>query len=128
MPLNVCVDYDGTYTTMPDTWIAVIDRLRLDGANVFCISSRFPNAPITDFPGEVHYACGQDKWEFAHERGIQVDIWIDDWPACIGEHPERRGQEPPQKAQRRLLIGSIMKHMDFAPDGNVTFGIKQQGG
>lgn len=128
MPLNICVDYDATYTADREMWCRVFAVFAEAGAKFFCISSRFPNVPITDFPGEVYYACGQDKWEFAHERGIQVDIWIDDWPACIGEHPERRGQEPPQKAQRRLLIGSIMKHLDFAPDGNVTFGIKQQGG
>jgi hypothetical protein len=105
-PLGICVDYDDTFTSGPEVWTNIINYLRQCGANVFCITLRFPDFPITDFPGVVHYASGQTKWEFAEENGLQVDIWIDDWPAVIGDRSDRKGQMPPQFYQRQAMLGS----------------------
>lgn len=102
-PIGIAIDYDDTFTSAPLVWTTIIEFLRKQGADVFCITLRFPNCPITDFPGVVHYACGQKKWEWAVEHGIDVHIWVDDWPAVIGEHPDRRGLEPPQFKIRRQL-------------------------
>ncbi len=88
-PIGIAIDYDDTFTSSPETWTKVIEVLREAGANVFCITTRAPDCPVSDFPGEVHYASGQKKWEFAHKNGIDVHIWVDDWPALIGEHPMR---------------------------------------
>lgn len=98
--IGICVDYDETFTTNKPVWTAVINFLREQGANVFCISLRYPNCPITDFPGDVYYAAGQPKWQFAEENGIDVHIWVDDWPTWIGEDPKRRGLKPPQMIMR----------------------------
>src|SRR5256885_387791 len=95
-PIGICVDYDDTFTSNRRVWTQVIETLRAAGANVFCITLRFPNCPIRDFPGTVYYASGQKKWEFAEDNGIDVDIWIDDWPEVIGTDPKRKGLEPPQ--------------------------------
>lgn len=103
-PIGICVDYDDTFTSCPETWTRVINLLREAGANVFCITLRSPNCPVRDFPGQVYYADGQHKWEFAYENEIDVHIWIDDWPAIIGENPERAGLEPPQMTVRRQLL------------------------
>lgn len=111
--VNIALDHDGTFTAAPEQWMQAIEIFRKAGAKVFCITSRFPNVPITAFPGEVYYTCGQPKWEWAHEHGIHVDIWVDDWPACIGEHPERRGQEPPQATQRRDIIKHLFSQLNF---------------
>lgn len=100
-PIGICVDYDDTFTTNREAWTAVIEFLRAQGANVFCITLRFPDCPINDFPGQVYYAAGQKKWEFAEENGIDVNIWIDDWPEVIGTDPKRKGLEPPQFKLRR---------------------------
>src|SRR5260370_343200 len=113
MMVNIALDHDGTFTALPQAWTQAIEIFRKSGANVFCITSRFPNVPVVGFPGEVHYTCGQPKWEWAYENGILVDIWIDDWPSCIGEHPERRGQQPPQVEQRRGLIKQIFSQLKF---------------
>lgn len=102
-PIGICMDYDDTFTTNKVVWTSVIEFLRSQGANVFCITLRYPDCPISDFPGEVHYVSGQPKWEFAEENGIDVHIWIDDWPAVIGEHPMRKGLEPPQFKIRRHM-------------------------
>lgn len=106
-PIGICIDYDDTFTTNPPVWTQIIELLRASGANVFCISLRFPNVPITGFPGTVYYACGQHKWEFAEQNGLFVDIWIDDWPAIIGDRSDRKGQLPPQYQQRQQLLNSV---------------------
>lgn len=105
-PIGIAIDYDDTFTTNKEVWTQVIELLRAAGANVFCITLRYPDCPIRDFPGEVHYASGQRKWEFAEENGIDVHIWIDDWPYVIGEHPMRKGMEPPQFKIRRVMQGA----------------------
>lgn len=102
--IGVCVDYDETFTTDREGWTAIIEFLRSRGMDVFCISLRFPNCPIADFPGVVHYACGQHKWEFAEANGIRVDIWVDDWPAIIGDRSDRKGKLPPQYYMRQEML------------------------
>lgn len=109
--IGVCVDYDHTFTAGKEVWTRVIVTLREAGANVFCITSRFPDFPVNDFPGEVYYACGQLKWEYAHENGLAVHIWIDDHPVTIGEHPERRGQEGPQATQRKQITSQVIAQL-----------------
>lgn len=89
-PFCVAVDYDDTFTSCPKTWTRVINVLREAGANVFCVTFRKPEHQITDFPGHVYYTAGRPKWEFMHEQGVHVHVWIDDWPALIGESPMRK--------------------------------------
>jgi hypothetical protein len=103
-PIGIAIDYDDTFSSCPETWTKVIEVLRGAGANVFCITMRFPNCPVRDFPGTVHYSCGQLKWEFAEENGIDVHIWIDDWPRMIGEHPSRAGYKSPQMVMREKML------------------------
>jgi hypothetical protein len=102
--IGICIDFDDTFTTNPPVWTAIIEFLRKHGANVFCITLRFPNCPINGFPGEVYYACGQHKWEFAEQNGLRVDIWIDDWPAIIGDRSDRKGKLPPQFYMRQEML------------------------
>lgn len=88
-PFCVAIDYDDTFTTCPETWTKVIQTLRDAGAHVVCVTFRAPHTPIDDFPGEVYYTAGRKKWEYMQSQGIDVRIWIDDWPALIGENPAR---------------------------------------
>jgi hypothetical protein len=89
-PFGVAIDYDDTFTTCPETWTKVIEVLREAGANVFCCTFRAPKTPVTDFPGEVYYTSGRPKAEYMYEQGVDVHVWVDDWPALIGENPERK--------------------------------------
>ena len=89
-PFGIAIDYDDTFTTCPETWTKVIEILRAAGARVICVTFRNPCTPINDFPGEVFYTAGRKKWEFMHEQQVDVHIWIDDWPALIGENPFRK--------------------------------------
>lgn len=112
--ITVAIDYDETFTTCRETWTKIIELLRTSGATVFCISARFPNCPITDFPGTVYYACGQAKGEYAEDNGLKVDVWIDDWPSCIGEVAHRRGVESPQAKIRRDIVKRLMSQLRFS--------------
>ena len=88
-PIGIAIDYDDTFTSCPETWTKVINVLREAGANVFCVTFRSPETPVTDFPGEVHYTSGRKKWAYVHDNRIDVHIWVDDQPDLIGENPMR---------------------------------------
>lgn len=108
---TIAIDHDGTYTTAPEVWNCIVEKLKASGFEVLCITSRFPDCPLPPLPFPVHYACGEPKWEFAHRNGIRVDIWIDDTPYQIGEHPERRGSDWPQRDVRRDITNSVIDEM-----------------
>lgn len=88
-PFGVSIDYDDTFTSRPKTWTAVITVLRNAGARVVCVTSRKPETPVSDFPGEVFYCSGRPKAEVMHENGVDIHVWIDDQPEYIGLNPER---------------------------------------
>ncbi len=106
--MRVAIDHDNTISLNREAWFKVIEVLKSFGADVVCISSRFPNVPLPPLPVPTYYTCGQPKWEFAHERGIEIDIWIDDIPSCIGDHPDRRGMEPGQATIRRQMVKQVI--------------------
>jgi hypothetical protein len=104
--MRVAVDYDNTISAHPEAWFKVIEVLKSFGADVVCITSRFPNVPLPQLPIPVYYTCGQPKWEFANEKGIPVDIWVDDIPTCIGGPPMvgEPGQAPIRRQMMRQFI------------------------
>ena len=121
--MRVAIDHDGTFTTNPQVWTAIINMLCENGFDVICITSRFPNVPIVGMPVPVYYSCGQAKWEFATERGLEVNIWIDDIPFTIGGPPVNG--EPPQAKIRRDLIRQVIDanfnsgpHVDYPRVGD----------
>ena len=105
----VAIDFDGTFSLNPPAWTEVINTLKMSGAEVICITSRFPNVPISGIPISVYYSCGQPKWEFANERGIAVDVWIDDMPSCIGGPPIEPGQAKIRRDLMRQVIDANFK-------------------
>lgn len=88
-PFGVAVDYDDTFTSCRETWTSVINVLRRAGARVVCVTSRYPEMKVTDFPGEVFYCSGRPKRHVMHEQGVDIHVWIDDQPEHIGEDPNR---------------------------------------
>jgi len=88
-PFGVSVDYDDTFTSCPETWTRVIGVLREAGARVVCVTSRYPEMVVDDFPGEVFYCSGRPKREVMHENQVDIHVWIDDQPEYIGQDPNR---------------------------------------
>lgn len=77
--MRLSLDYDNTYTLDPAFWdlfcIAAIGA----GHEVVCVTMRHPDEPI-EMPCEVIYTSRRAKVPFMEERGVKVDVWIDDAP------------------------------------------------
>ena len=89
----ISIDYEGTYERDPRTWEAVIVELVWEN-DVILVTSRARSDKIPDSAADavskndIHYTEGKDKYLFLKEKGIEVDIWIDDQPQCIGKPNE----------------------------------------
>lgn len=95
MPLTIALDYDNTFTALPRVAkLNFIRALKSDGCRVLIVSSRqcecTPESKCENhcyMAGEtgcsVILTSGSAKKWFMEQRGIKVDIWIDDDPASI---------------------------------------------
>jgi len=81
----ISLDYDNTYTKDRLLWNHFIERANMHGHRVICITLRFPHEIIDDFPGEIIYTSRTAKLKYAANKGLYVDIWIDDLPHFIIE-------------------------------------------
>lgn len=89
--MRIALDYDQTYTLDPETWEKVIERFTQAGHEVMIVTFRDPGIPIEMSPGAgdgvppipVYYTSYCAKREFMRQRGIEIDIWIDDSPETI---------------------------------------------
>lgn len=81
------LDYDNTYTRDPVLWGEFIRLARSRGHKVHCVSCRFDNLENRqemDVPGVLTYLTSMSpKDRFMRERGIAVDVWIDDVPGSV---------------------------------------------
>lgn len=78
------LDYDLTYTETPDLWNEFIASAISKGHEVHIVTFRSPETPIEhelDIP--VHYTNSTPKRKFMNQKGIVIDVWIDDWPDLI---------------------------------------------
>jgi hypothetical protein len=85
--MNISLDYDDTYSLDPQTWDKVINILHKANHNVYCITKRYEtladdikeslNIPIIFVPK------GKSKSREVRERGLKIDVWIDDKPISI---------------------------------------------
>jgi hypothetical protein len=86
--LYIAIDHDGTYDTDPETFDNVIKCFKEAGHYVFIVTARHPEKHKLDLPYEIFYTNGEKKHKFMKEQGIDIDIWIDDWPELIGNTRE----------------------------------------
>ena len=84
--MNIAIDFDGTYTTDPELWDEIVDRLLARGHSVWCVTSRIANQKNRRevvIPNVTTIFCGMAAkiWHMETNVGIKIDIWIDDDPA-----------------------------------------------
>jgi hypothetical protein len=89
---TISVDYDGTFTRKPQLLTSFIENALLDGCTVLCVSARTERPDIrvllkSQFPDGVmiYLTSHQPKKKWIEDRGIQVDIWIEDNPLALFE-------------------------------------------
>lgn len=84
----MAIDYDGTYSSDPDYWDAVIALAGRRGHRFICVTNRawVPGSQVPErVPAVPLLAAGdQYKADAAKAAGYAVDIWIDDLPGTVG--------------------------------------------
>lgn len=104
--MNISLDYDDTYSLDPKTWDKIIDILQKANHNVFCVTKRYEfiaddikeslDIPIVFVPK------GKSKSAEVRDRGLKIDVWIDDKPLSITGRNVSQG-----KFHRKHFFGQI---------------------
>lgn len=93
-PLTIAIDFDDTWTAHPEMWLEFAQAARRHGHHVFICTMRgaceendeeiYGKGVPLDM--QIVYAYGLTKVFACREKGIEVDIWIDDAPFFINGH------------------------------------------
>jgi hypothetical protein len=89
--LKIALDYDNTYTADKKLWNKFIDLVQLMDHEVLIVTMRSKESDWNEELGvldkdlnlNVIFCDGNPKRKFCEDLGIQIDIWIDDYPEGI---------------------------------------------
>ena len=86
----ISIDYDETYTRDPIMWHEIIKLMISRGHTVYCVTARCEDndgwkvkQDLEHFIHGIYFTCGKQKEKFMFDRGICVQVWIDDQPLSI---------------------------------------------
>ena len=88
--MNIALDYDDTYTAAPKLWDMTIDAAEFHGHVVYVVTCRRDTpenreeVAVAGIPKHRHIFTGlaAKKW-FCEQRGIKIDVWIENDPETI---------------------------------------------
>lgn len=80
----ISVDYDDTYTEDPEMFEQIMELMKKRGHIPVIVTARNKEKHPISSRFEVFYTNGENKAQFMRNVGLEVDIWIDDWPELIG--------------------------------------------
>ena len=95
MPLSIepqvfCLGFDNTFTGDVELWSIWVELAQERGHRVVCITGRKESfgsrRELEDaLPSgvDVFFAYDQPKMDHADDKGLLIDVWIDDWPSLI---------------------------------------------
>ncbi len=89
--MNIGLDWDGTVTTDPNTWVKVVQTLNAAGFRVHIVTMRFQSEVDRDpmmqrfrmFVVDIFATGRQAKEAFMEAKNIPIHIWIDDNPRSV---------------------------------------------
>ena len=81
---TIAVDYDDTYSEDPELFELFIQAAQARKHIVVMVTARGENKPVPVTSCEVFYTNGALKAPFMKAQGLEIDIWVDDWPEIIG--------------------------------------------
>jgi HK97 family phage prohead protease len=100
-PLTISIDFDRTFSAAPALWRSFILDATGRGNHVVCISRREDTEANReelrlafgdlDLPRVVLCGPNTQKRDAAAQAGLDVDIWIDDYPEGIVRSDKRQG-------------------------------------
>jgi hypothetical protein len=85
---TICFDYDGSYTEFPTLFIKMMAEAKKQGHDVIMATMRHRSEKDCILESiekmyPVFYTGRVGKLKFLSQRGIIVDLWIDDQPHFI---------------------------------------------
>lgn len=92
-PLTFALDFDDTFTADPELWSEWIKVAKFRGHKVYCVTARRDHEEnrkeLSDYFSQygisipiVFCNLGSKTWTM-EQRGIKVNIWIDDSPHAL---------------------------------------------
>ena len=89
--MDIGLDWDGTVTTDPNTWVKVVQTLNAAGFRVHIVTMRFQSEVDRDpmmqrfrmFVVDIFATGRQAKEAFMEAKNIPIHIWIDDNPRSV---------------------------------------------
>lgn len=98
--MNIAFDYDNTITSDPRLFEDVMSMFAAAGWDVYVVSGRLhvaakPLAYLRDLPfiQGVYTTDYQNKRGYMEEKGIEIDVWVDDYPESIIYSLDKETQE-----------------------------------
>lgn len=85
----IAIDYDDTYTADPELWKPFLLHAKARGHSVICVTSRCESdreevdRDLGKICADIVFTAGEQKRPFAHRRGYDPKVWIDDMPEAI---------------------------------------------
>lgn len=86
--MKIALDWDNTFTKDTDLWQSFVLQSNARDHKVWIVTSRGKDTPIEFIPEGVQtviYCEYRAKEKVTNERGIKIDVWIDDDPRYIVE-------------------------------------------
>jgi hypothetical protein len=88
--MKIALDYDDTYTQDPEFWLKFIDMVAEHGHEVILVTMRAPyerhkldQTLLNKISAE--FTNNKAKRPFVEEKGIHIDVWIDDNPHYVDQ-------------------------------------------
>ncbi len=91
--MNIAIDFDDTLTADGDLWRVFVKKANKNGHRVYCVTSRRDTEENTQIVNDwldahdcqmpIIFTSLRSKLDVVRERGIRIDIWIDDRPETI---------------------------------------------
>lgn len=98
--MNIAIDFDNTWNIAPVTWIRVYDLMSQMNHKFYLVTSRFDTPcnlqeinELVPSEIEVVFCSNRPKMQVVMERGLHIDVWIDDAPTTITEGRKPRSKE-----------------------------------
>lgn len=91
----LALDYDGTYTADPDLWLAFVRGAKQRGHAVHVVTMRYESEiyggaraakmdwRLMAFVDSIVFTGRKAKKPVCEERGLKIDVWIDDNPGAV---------------------------------------------
>ena len=85
----IALDYDDTWTRDPDAWYAAMKIMKAAGHTIYGVTMRYPREATgmdmryVDVCDKLLFTSREAKWYYTRNKGILIDVWIDDSPHWI---------------------------------------------